>query len=62
MMAGREQARARRRRIAIVTVRDYRRWLLEGSRRGTMPPVPSDAQYAAARAAGECYSVLDMPK
>lgn len=59
MAAGRREAQDRRERAAVQAVRDFRRWLTEGSRKGTMPRAPSDAQYAMARRHGEPRSVLD---
>ncbi len=60
MAEGRERARERRARRAVQTVRAYRRWCLEGCRKGAMPTVPSDAQYRMARAAGEPFDVLEL--
>lgn len=60
MQEGRQRARERRQRLAVQAVRDYRRWCLEGCRRGVMPPVPSDGQYRLARAAGEPFDVLEL--
>ena len=53
MREGRERARAERRRRAVARVRAYERWLCSGSALRTIPPIPSDAEYRAARAAGE---------
>lgn len=60
MKQGRQRAAERRQRQAVQTVRAYRRWCLEGCRKGAMPPVPSDAQYRLARAAGEPFDVLEL--
>lgn len=59
MQRGREEARDRRRRQAIARVRNYRRWLHQGSRKGSMPAVPTDADYALAHAGGEPRSVWE---
>lgn len=58
MQEGRKRAAKARTVVAVKTVRDYRAWLLGGCV-GRCPVVPSDAQYAAAREAGEPRSALD---
>jgi hypothetical protein len=43
------QAQAVRRRDAVRRVRAYERWLKAGSPPGCCPPIPSNADYRAAR-------------
>jgi hypothetical protein len=52
MRKGRERALARKRREAQQRVTRYRRWLLAGSDFDTMPEIPTNADYEAARRLG----------
>ena len=53
MREGRERARAERRRRAVAGVRAFERWLCSGSAlSGPISPIPSEADYRAASAAG----------
>ena len=46
---GRDVARRRRHRDAVVRIREFQRWLKHGCPRGEMPRMPSQADYRIMR-------------
>jgi hypothetical protein len=53
LKAGRERAAKQRKREAIARVKAYERWLAKGAPLKDIPTVPSNNDYAVARAAGK---------
>lgn len=51
MQAGRERWLKQRRQHAIQRVRAFTEWLRAGSPKGSIPEIPSDADYRTARLA-----------
>jgi hypothetical protein len=61
MREGRIRAERERRKAGIARAVAYERWLARGSKLRDIPPIPTDADYELARAAGKIRRGVAKP-